>query len=124
MRLKQPKTVSPCPLEWIAHTRGIFSSLLVYETSIAGAMDESVLTKPRSSSKKRIGFFISWKTKYSPLRIGFFSFPFVASVDAFSSAFLALDDVLLEVFRFLALDDALCASLSSIAASVSSTFGK
>src|ERR1700733_11749691 len=90
---------------------------------MAGAMDESVLAKPRSSSKQRIGFFISLKTKLGPLRIGVFSFFFLASVNAFPGAVsgLALGDVLLEVFRLLALDDA--ASLS-IAAPVSSTFVK
>src|SRR6266516_5674966 len=69
MRCKQPKTFSLCPLEWIAHTRGTFSLLLLYETSTDGAVALLVLATPMSVSKNRIGFAISLNTKYGPLRI-------------------------------------------------------
>src|SRR5579871_3187461 len=108
MRCMQPKTFSSYPLEWIAHTRGLFSSLLVYEISMAGAVDEGVLTLPRSNSKKRIGFFTLLKTKLSPSRIGaFFFFPVLVGAFSGASSSSSLGGVLSKVFCFLDLGGAL-----------------
>src|SRR4051794_36515464 len=68
------KTASSCPLEWTAHTQGAFP--LVYDTSTDGEVDLLVLGVPKSKSKNKIGFTVSLKIMFDPLRIGAFSFSF------------------------------------------------
>src|SRR5208282_5583775 len=65
--LRQPKTFSSFPREWIAHTWG--SSLTLQETWKAGDVLLAFLSTPISKSKNRMGPFHSLKTKLSPLRI-------------------------------------------------------
>src|SRR5205809_5218496 len=66
--LMQRKTVSSFPREWIAHIWGTCPSWL-QQTWTAGDLLLLLLGTPISRIKYRIGFFISLKTNFGPLRM-------------------------------------------------------